>query len=115
MRLLLLCLFVLICGCSPSPPKNPANLPTPLFEAHVAGAGRPVIFIADLSAAADVWDTTLAHLGGRVQSHVIDVAGFAGNAPGPEPLLPALADQLAVYIKKQRLSRPIVVGHMFGG
>jgi pimeloyl-ACP methyl ester carboxylesterase len=81
---------------------------------HVAGAGRPVIFIPDLGAPADVWETTVRHLEGRVESHVLDIAGFAGHAPAAEPLLPALSEQLAAYVQERHLQRPIVVGHMFG-
>jgi pimeloyl-ACP methyl ester carboxylesterase len=118
MRILLLSLLVTIASCgrawSPAANSSPTSQPT-LFRARVVGAGRPVVFVGDLGAPPEVWETTVAHLGKRAESHLIDIAGFAGNAAGPEPLLPALVEQLAAYIRQARLSRPIVVGHMFGG
>jgi pimeloyl-ACP methyl ester carboxylesterase len=80
----------------------------------VSGKGRPVIFIPDLGAPADVWQSTVDHLGGRVEAHVLDVAGFAGNAPVAGPLMPKLRTELAAYVKERKLDRPVVVGHMFG-
>jgi pimeloyl-ACP methyl ester carboxylesterase len=73
-----------------------------------------VVFIPDLEAPGEVWDSTVAHLSGRVEAHVVDVAGFAGNAPTPGPLMPKLRDGLARYLHERHLNRPILVGHMFG-
>jgi pimeloyl-ACP methyl ester carboxylesterase len=111
MRFVVLWLLVAIVGCAA--PRAPSA--TPLFRTHVRGSGRPVIFIADLGAPPEVWDSTLEHLGPGVQSHVVAVAGLAGNPPAREPVLPGLVDQLAAYIEAERLARPIIVGHMFGG
>jgi pimeloyl-ACP methyl ester carboxylesterase len=112
-----LSLLVLLAACTraPAPVAAPAPTPPTLFRARAVGTGRPVLFVGDLGAPPEVWDTIVAHLGARAQSHVIDVAGFAGHAAGAEPLLPALVEQLADYVRQARLSRPIVVGHMFGG
>ncbi|HEY3451907.1 MAG TPA: alpha/beta hydrolase [Myxococcales bacterium] len=99
-----------LAGCS-HVPAAPARAS---FVDHVSGQGRPVIFIPDLGAPADVWQGTVEHLSGRVEAHVLDVAGFAGNAPVAGPLLPRLKTELAAYVKERRLDRPVVVGHLFG-
>lgn len=85
------------------------------FGVSVAGAGRPVIFIPGLGCAGRIWDETLAHLGGRVEAHVLALSGFAGRPPIAEPLLPAVRDELIGYIASRRLEKPIVVGHSLGG
>lgn len=85
----------------------------PVFSARVSGAGRPVVFIPDLEAPGEVWDTTLAHLDGGVEAHVIEVAGFAGNPACSGPLMPRLRDGLAIYLREHARGA-ILVGHMFG-
>ena len=80
----------------------------------MTGSGRPVIFIPDLGAPGEVWDTTIAHLAGRAEAHVLDIAGFAGNPATGSSLLPELPVEIATYIREKRLDRPRVVGHMFG-
>jgi len=121
MRTLTALIAATIAGCSHAPastahqdPGEPAAAVPTSFVDHVSGEGRPVIFIPDLGAPADVWQSTVDHLAGRVEAHVLDVAGFAGNAPVAGPLLPKLRDELATYVKAQKLNRPVVVGHMFG-
>lgn len=90
MRLLLLAVLLLVGGCSPA--SRPAATPT--------RPSRAVLFLSDLAAPPEVWDSTRAHLGPGVQTRVVDAAS---------------AEQLATYIEHEHLSRPIVVGHMFGG
>lgn len=85
------------------------------FTVEVSGSGRPVIFIPGLSCDGHVWDGTIAHLGGKMQAHVISLAGFAGNPPITKPLLPTVKDELVEYIKANRLDHPIIVGHSLGG
>ena len=97
----------------PTPPVTVEVTAPPAFSARVSGAGRPVVFIPDLEAPGEVWDSTLAHLGGRVESHVIDVAGFAGNPACSGPLMPRLRDALAIYLREHARGA-ILVGHMFG-
>lgn len=122
MRTLSLALLLGVFGCShaASPAVHPplvsprdANAP-PAFTTHVSGKGRPVLFIPDLQAPGEVWDTTVQHLGERVEAHVVEIAGFAGNPATPGPLLPKLRDELARYIRERKLKRPVIVGHLLG-
>jgi pimeloyl-ACP methyl ester carboxylesterase len=87
MRFLFACFLLFLGACSP-PARAPASPPC------------TVLFLSDLAAPPEVWDSTRAHLGSRVESRVVD----AGSA-----------EDLAKYIRQERLSRPILVGHMFGG
>src|SRR5439155_18110270 len=73
------------------------------------------IFIPGLTCDGHVWDATLAHLGGKVQAHVVSLAGFAGAAPITKPLLPTVRDELVEYIRTNHLDHPILVGHSLGG
>ncbi|WP_394825713.1 alpha/beta fold hydrolase [Pendulispora albinea] len=111
--------FPILAGCGQSAPPSPSlrtpPLDPPAFTTSVSGRGRMVVFIPDLQAPGAVWDTTIEHLGGRVEAHVVDVAGFAGNAPTTGPLMPKLRDGLARYLRERHARDAIVVGHMFGG
>ena len=109
-------------GCAAKPPA-PAPAPTPptpafhptAFTAKVSGHGRPVIFIPGLASPGDVWDGTVAHLGGKVEAHVLTLAGFAGQPAISPPFLSTVRDQIAQYIRANHLAHPIVVGHSLGG
>ncbi|TMQ06635.1 MAG: alpha/beta hydrolase [Deltaproteobacteria bacterium] len=86
-------------ACASARPPASAPPPAPAFHAasftvKVTGTGRPVIFIPGLACDGGIWDGTLAHLGGKVQAHVVSLAGFAGSPPIGKP--------------------PIIVGHSLG-
>ena len=109
------------CGGNPAPttttPATPAKAgftPTS-FSVEVAGKGRPVILIPGLACDGHVWDATVAHLGGKVQTHVLTLAGFGGKPPIDAPLLPTVRDELVEYIRANHLDKPIIVGHSLGG
>lgn len=98
----------------PAPPAKPTFTPTS-FSVEVAGTGRPVILIPGLACDGHVWDATVSHLAGKVQTHVLTLAGFGGKAPIAKPLLPTVRDELVEYIRANHLEKPIIVGHSLGG
>jgi pimeloyl-ACP methyl ester carboxylesterase len=98
-----------------APPPKPAAFRPTAFSVQVSGQGRPVIFIPGLASPGSVWDGTLAHLGGKVQAHVLTLAGFAGQAPIAAPFLQQVHDQIIQYIDANHLDHPIIVGHSLGG
>jgi pimeloyl-ACP methyl ester carboxylesterase len=120
MRVLLLSLLaVAACSGSPAAPAKPTTTgstwqPTS-FSVEVSGTGRPVIFIPGLTCDGHVWDDTVAHLGGKVQAHVLSLRGFAGAPPIDKELLPTVREELVTYIRENHLEKPIIVGHSLGG
>jgi N-formylmaleamate deformylase len=98
---------------SPAPP--PAFAPTS-FTVQVAGSGRPIILIPGLGCAGAVWDDTVAHLGPGWQTHVLTLAGFAGQpaVTGDRPVVATARDDLAAYIRDRKLDHPVVIGHSLG-
>lgn len=85
------------------------------FAVRVTGRGRAVIFIPGLGCPGEVWDDTAAHFADRIQSHVLTLAGFAGQPPIKPPLSAKVRRDLVRYIRSRKLERPIVVGHSMGG
>jgi pimeloyl-ACP methyl ester carboxylesterase len=118
----LACVFALAACHSSAPAPTPAApaqvapafTPTS-FSVEVSGSGRPVIFIPGLACDGHIWDSTVAHLGGKVQAHVLTLAGFAGKPAIDKPLLPTVRDEIIEYIRANHLEKPILVGHSLGG
>lgn len=104
MRLLLLTL----CGAIGVLAQDP-------FQVRVVGHGQPMILIAGLYSSGETWDTTVAHFQDRFQCHILTVAGFAGVPRIPAPILDHVRDGMADYIRKNKLEKPVIVGHSLGG
>lgn len=122
--LLAIALFAAACSATgatraPAEPTTPATAApafTPTaFSVKVTGSGRPVIFIPGLASPGSVWDGSVAHLGGHVQTHVLTLAGFAGQPPIAGPFMQQVHDQIVQYIKANHLEHALVVGHSLGG
>lgn len=101
---------------APAPAAAPAFVPT-RFTAEVVGSGPDVILIPGLTASKEVWRAAVAAVPGY-RYHLIQVSGFAGapargNAQGA--VVAPLAEEIARYIRANRLRRPAVVGHSMGG
>lgn len=90
--------------------------PPSTFCVRVMGTGVPMIFLPELSVSGDVWDGIVSHFKDHCQCHVVELAGFAGQPPvEATPLLAAVKDELAAYIRDRRLRRVVVIGHGLGG
>lgn len=87
------------------------------FEMETSGEGRAIYLIPGLASPGSVWDDLAAHLRKQgYQTHVITLAGFAGQPPisGPS-FLPVVRDALAAEISRQEGDKPVVIGHSLGG
>lgn len=90
----------------------------PAFSVRVVGQGRPLLLIPGLTCPGAVWDETVARYQKQYQCHVVSLAGFGGVAaqqPVPTHLLQDVRDQLLAYVKAQKLTKPVVIGHSLGG
>jgi N-formylmaleamate deformylase len=113
---LLLATFTALPATAQTTSVRPAAHPT--FVVKVVGKGRPLLLIPGLTCPGAVWDETVARYQSQYQCHVVSLAGFGGLAPQqpvPTPLLQETRDQLLAYVKAQKLSRPVVMGHSLGG
>ncbi|TGD82616.1 alpha/beta fold hydrolase [Hymenobacter wooponensis] len=89
----------------------------PAFTVQVVGKGQPMLLIPGLTCPGAVWEATVAHYQKQYQCHVVSLAGFGGTPalPNTQQFLQQVRDQLLAYIKTQKLTRPVVVGHSLGG
>lgn len=116
--------FPLILGASPASPAAAAAAPAPDFiqMGHISikavGKGDPVILIPGLATPRAVWDGVLADLVKHHRVYLVQVNGFAGDAPR-DNLTPGVIDGLVAevhaYIVEQRLQGAPMVGHSMGG
>lgn len=87
----------------------------PSFSVTVSGRGPAIILIPGLLSSGEVWKSTVENYQARYTLHTVTLAGFGGPAPIGSPFLPRVRDELITYIRAQKLSKPIVIGHSLGG
>jgi pimeloyl-ACP methyl ester carboxylesterase len=85
------------------------------FRVKVTGHGKPMILIPGLSSSGEVWDTTVARYKDRFECHVLTLAGFAGVPRIEAPMLEKVREGIAEYVQKNKLVKPVIVGHSLGG
>ncbi len=114
-----LVLAAAVAGASSAPAAAQA---APAFASErigvtTAGSGPDVILIPGLTSSPEVWASTVAAVPGY-RYHLVHVSGFAGRPAGANAsgaVLEPVAEEIARYIREQRLSRPALVGHSLGG
>jgi len=86
------------------------------FNVEVTGNGAPILMIPGLSSSGDVWDQSVEELKGRYQCHVVTLPGFAGQpAIEGENFLVTVGNELITYLKREKLEKPVILGHSLGG
>ena len=95
--------------------------PRPTFTSErigvtVVGSGPDVVLIPGLTSSPEVWRSTVAAVPGY-RYHLVHVSGFAGRPAGANasgPVLEPVAEEIARYIREQRLE-PARFGRPFAG
>jgi len=86
------------------------------FAVKKEGKGRAILFIPGLYCSGEVWSETVAHFKNRYECHTITLPGFAGQPPlAPDSILQTVVNQLALYVRRNKLVKPVLVGHSLGG
>jgi pimeloyl-ACP methyl ester carboxylesterase len=88
------------------------------FTVVTEGSGPDVILIPGLASPRAVWDGTRTALAGKARLHVLQIRGFDGGDPGPNlsgPIIDTAVEQIAAYIKANKLQHVAVIGHSMGG
>lgn len=112
----LLGMWMIAAGLSPTAGSAAAAV-DPGLQSRILGTGEPALMFPGLGCPGRVWNALAERLAKDHQVHVIEIPGFAGNAPLARDgaLLPALEVEVGEYIEKHHLKRPILIGHSFGG
>lgn len=112
-----------LAGCSPAPAPPADQASTRPFTSDrisvvTRGTGPDIILVPGLNSHRDVWAGVADSLQSRYRLHLIQVNGFAGQAPGANaegPVSAPAAEEIGRYITESGLSRPAVIGHSMGG
>lgn len=107
---------------APSPAAAAATHDGEIRLDHISvvkmGQGAPVILIPGLSSPRAVWNGVAPELAKTHTVYLVQVNGFAGDAPGAnlgEGVLDGIVADLSRYIAMEKLGKPAIVGHSMGG
>jgi len=73
-----------------------------------------IIFIPGFACSGEVWNETKSAFENDYTCHVLTMAGFSGVPAQVKPSFETLEKGIAVYIKDNKITRPIVIGHSMG-
>jgi pimeloyl-ACP methyl ester carboxylesterase len=94
----------------------PAPFSSGRITVVVQGSGPDVVLIPGLTSPREVWKGTVAAVPGY-RYHLVQVNGFAGTKAGANasgPVVEPVANEIARYIRQQRLQKPALIGHSMG-
>lgn len=109
---------LILCACERTPDSGPVAYTSDRISVATRGEGPDIILLHGLGAHADVWSAVADSLDETFRIHVVQMNGFAGvpvaaNADGP--VAAPVAEELARYIREQKIERPAIIGHSMGG
>lgn len=88
------------------------------LSVEMIGEGADVVLVPGLGASRAVWLDLAQRLRNRYRLHLVNVAGFAGEAPRSNVsgnIIFSIANDIHRYAKFSRLRSPSIVGHSMGG
>ena len=86
------------------------------FEVVKTGKGKKaIIFIPGFASSGEVWNETQANFEKDFTCYTLTMAGFAGVKRQPNPSFENWKNEIANYIKNNKIEKPIVIGHSMGG
>lgn len=81
------------------------------------GSGSDVVLVHGLASTTRVWKGTVERVPGH-RYHLVQIAGMGANPPGGNAqgaLIAPVAEEIARYIREEKLGKPAVIGHSMGG
>jgi N-formylmaleamate deformylase len=85
------------------------------FSVEIDGTGPPMILIPGLESPGQVWKNLIENYRTKYQIHALTLAGFAGEPAVAGLRLEKVKDEIIAYIQKNKLAKPVIVGHSLGG
>ncbi|TPG38912.1 alpha/beta fold hydrolase [Flavobacterium pectinovorum] len=86
------------------------------FEVLKTGKGKQaIIFIPGFASSGEVWKETKVNFEKDFTCYTLTMAGFAGVKPQENATFKNWENEIANYIKDNKIVKPIVIGHSMGG
>lgn len=82
---------------------------------ETSGSGEPILFIHGAYFSGDEWVYQQAFFSRKYQTVLVDMPGHGGSDRLPAYSVEGMADYLAAFIERKKLSPCIVCGHSLGG
>lgn len=108
-----LCLLILGLCTSDELSAQHATYP---FTVKTIGQGtQPIILIPGFGSSDEVWNETIQVLAQTYPCYKINMAGYGGTKPAPDPGFENWVQALAGFIRDNNIVKPIIIGHSMGG
>ena len=81
------------------------------------GSGPDVVLVHGLASSARVWKGMTGRVPGY-RYHLVQIAGMGAAAPGGNAqgaVVAPVADEIARYVREEKLKTPALIGHSMGG
>jgi N-formylmaleamate deformylase len=115
-RIILVTMLSLLTGLSALHAQSRTYSGQISFSVQKQGSGKPMIFIPGLDCSGEVWKDAVQHFSKHFTCYTLTLPGFAGQPPiHSDSILATVANQLAAFILKENLERPVIIGHSLGG
>ncbi|SHH76541.1 Pimeloyl-ACP methyl ester carboxylesterase [Chryseobacterium oranimense] len=86
------------------------------FEIKKSGKGKKsILFIPGFASSGEVWNDTTAKFEKDFTCYTLTMAGFAGVKPQPDATFKNWENEIAAYIKDQKIEQLVIIGHSMGG
>ncbi|MNK88732.1 Sigma factor SigB regulation protein RsbQ [compost metagenome] len=86
------------------------------FEVLKTGKGKQsIIFIPGFASSGEVWNETKATFEKDFTCYTLTMSGFAGVKPQTKASFENWKNEIAAYIRDNKIEKPILVGHSMGG
>ena len=97
--------------------QAPAAFASDRLSVEVVGSGPDVVLIPGFASSREVWRAEAERLKATHRVHLVQLAGFAGEAwnHGDGAFVTPMIEEVARYIRETGLERPAVIGHSMGG
>jgi len=103
-------------AAEPAAHTAPAAFASDRLSVQVVGSGPDVILIPGMASSREVWTAQAERLKATHRVHLVQLAGFVGEpwSHGDGAFVQPVVDELARYVREQKLSQPAVIGHSMG-
>ncbi|WAC01394.1 alpha/beta hydrolase [Lacinutrix neustonica] len=85
------------------------------FTIEIVGQGKPILYLPGFATPGSIWKETVESLNLERKSYLFSYAGFNGNEPIEMPWYSNIKNGIIDYIKDNKMSDIIIVGHSMGG
>ncbi|RAR48502.1 alpha/beta fold hydrolase [Flavobacterium lacus] len=85
------------------------------FDVTVKGKGDAVFLFPGFGCTGELWNDTVFELSKTHECHIFTFAGFGDVAPIEMPWFSTIKEEIIVYTKSNKISKPTLIGHSLGG